>query len=54
SLCSTLHLIAAGHILPGTAEGGSRVQQVWATAGSSAVLPCLLSPGKIRRSWKQL
>ncbi|KAM6438815.1 lymphocyte activation gene 3 protein [Rhynochetos jubatus] len=54
TLCSTLHLIAAGHILPGVAERGSREQKVWARAGSSAVLPCHLSPRKMRKSWKQL
>uniref|UniRef100_A0A8B9RTI8 Lymphocyte activation gene 3 protein n=1 Tax=Accipiter nisus TaxID=211598 RepID=A0A8B9RTI8_9AVES len=47
TLCSTLHLITAGHILPGVAEGESREQKVWARAGSSAVLPCHLSPKKI-------
>uniref|UniRef100_A0A663F5X5 Lymphocyte activating 3 n=1 Tax=Aquila chrysaetos chrysaetos TaxID=223781 RepID=A0A663F5X5_AQUCH len=47
TLCSTLHLLTAGHILPGVAEGESREQKVWARAGSSAVLPCHLSPKKI-------
>ncbi|KFW12680.1 hypothetical protein N326_01229, partial [Eurypyga helias] len=46
--------IAAGHVLPGVAEGGSREQKVWARAGSSAELPCRLSPRKMRKSWKQL
>nr|XP_010310182.1 PREDICTED: lymphocyte activation gene 3 protein [Balearica regulorum gibbericeps] len=44
----------AGHILPGVAEGESREQKVWARAGSSAVLPCHLSPRKMWKSWKQL
>ncbi|KAF1660690.1 hypothetical protein FQA23_0013260, partial [Aptenodytes patagonicus] len=51
TLCSTLHLVTAGHILPGVADWESREQKVWARAGSSAVLPCHLSP---RKSWKQL
>ncbi|KFQ02808.1 hypothetical protein N330_04876, partial [Leptosomus discolor] len=46
TLCLTLHLIAAGHILPGLAEGENREQKVWARAGTSAVLPCYLSPRK--------
>ncbi|KFV38986.1 hypothetical protein N341_09128, partial [Tyto alba] len=50
TLCSTLCLIAAGHILPGVAEK----QKVWARAGSSAVLPCHLSPRKAAKTWKQL
>ncbi|XP_074666649.1 lymphocyte activation gene 3 protein [Strix aluco] len=36
-------------ILPGVAEE----QKVWARAGSSAVLPCHLSPRKMGKSWKQ-
>ncbi|KFP36288.1 hypothetical protein N324_00309, partial [Chlamydotis macqueenii] len=46
TLCSALILITAGHILPGITEGESREQKVWARAGSSAVLPCHLSPRK--------
>ncbi|KAM7129970.1 LOW QUALITY PROTEIN: lymphocyte activation gene 3 protein [Ciconia maguari] len=41
----------AGHILPRIVEGESREQKVWARAGSSAVLPCHLSP---RQMSKQL
>ncbi|KFP73298.1 hypothetical protein N310_00741, partial [Acanthisitta chloris] len=51
-LCSTLHLITAGHILP--AEGESREQKLWVREGSSAVLPCQLSPRKSRKTLKQL
>ncbi|XP_009920636.2 lymphocyte activation gene 3 protein [Haliaeetus albicilla] len=47
----TLLAFNAGHILPGVAEGESREQKVWARAGSSAVLPCHLSP---KKTWKQL
>ncbi|KFP16261.1 hypothetical protein Z169_15822, partial [Egretta garzetta] len=54
TLCSTLPLITAGHILLGVAEGGSREQKVWASAGSSAVLPCHLHLRKTSKSWKQL
>ncbi|XP_074890888.1 lymphocyte activation gene 3 protein [Buteo buteo] len=50
-LTFTLLAFNAGHILPGVAEGESREQKVWARAGSSAVLPCHLSPKKM---WKQL
>ncbi|XP_050771394.1 lymphocyte activation gene 3 protein [Gymnogyps californianus] len=50
-LTFTLLAFNAGHILPGVAEGESREQKVWARAGSSAVLPCHLSP---RKMWKQL
>ncbi|KFQ36388.1 hypothetical protein N331_03580, partial [Merops nubicus] len=46
TLCSALHLFAAGHVLPGAAEEESRVQKVWARVGSSALLPCHLSPRK--------
>uniref|UniRef100_A0A8C8BPN0 Lymphocyte activation gene 3 protein n=1 Tax=Otus sunia TaxID=257818 RepID=A0A8C8BPN0_9STRI len=49
TLCSTLHLVAAGHILPGVAEE----KKVWAREGSSAVLPCHLNPRKMGKSWKQ-
>ncbi|XP_053912670.1 lymphocyte activation gene 3 protein isoform X2 [Cuculus canorus] len=41
----------AGHILQGVADGESKEQKVWARAGSSAVLPCHLSP---RKRWKSL
>ncbi|KAL2311363.1 hypothetical protein Nmel_003064 [Mimus melanotis] len=44
----------AGHILPGLLEGRSREQKVWVREGSSAVLPCHLSPRKTRESSKQL
>ncbi|KFP65158.1 hypothetical protein N322_03651, partial [Cariama cristata] len=54
TLCSTLHLVTAGHILPGIAEGESSGQKVWARAGSSAVLPCHLSPKKMWKSRKHL
>ncbi|XP_010565873.1 PREDICTED: lymphocyte activation gene 3 protein [Haliaeetus leucocephalus] len=50
-LTFTLLAFNAGHILPGVAEGESREQKVWARAGSSAVLPCHLSP---KKTWKQL
>ncbi|XP_009572768.1 PREDICTED: lymphocyte activation gene 3 protein [Fulmarus glacialis] len=53
-LTFTLLAFNAGHFLPGVAEGESREQKVWARAGSSAVLPCHLSPRKTRKSWKQL
>ncbi|XP_051491895.1 lymphocyte activation gene 3 protein [Apus apus] len=53
-LTFTLLAFNAGCVLPGIAEGGSWGQKVWATAGSSAVLPCHLSPRKIWKSWKQL
>uniref|UniRef100_A0A8C5J779 Ig-like domain-containing protein n=1 Tax=Junco hyemalis TaxID=40217 RepID=A0A8C5J779_JUNHY len=54
ALCSTLHLVTAGHILPGLLEGRSREQKVWVREGSSAVLPCHLGPRKTRESSKQL
>uniref|UniRef100_A0A8C3MV78 Uncharacterized protein n=1 Tax=Geospiza parvula TaxID=87175 RepID=A0A8C3MV78_GEOPR len=54
ALCSTLHLVTDGHILPGLSEGRSREQKVWVREGSSAVLPCHLSPRKTRESSKQL
>uniref|UniRef100_A0A8C3NT02 Ig-like domain-containing protein n=1 Tax=Cyanoderma ruficeps TaxID=181631 RepID=A0A8C3NT02_9PASS len=54
TLCSTLHLVTAGHILPGLSEERSREQKVWVREGSSAVLPCHLSPRKTRGSSKQL
>uniref|UniRef100_A0A8C5TYN2 Ig-like domain-containing protein n=1 Tax=Malurus cyaneus samueli TaxID=2593467 RepID=A0A8C5TYN2_9PASS len=47
-LCSTLHLLTAGHILPRLSEGRSREQKVWVREGSSAVLPCHLRPKKMR------
>ncbi|XP_009327146.1 PREDICTED: lymphocyte activation gene 3 protein [Pygoscelis adeliae] len=50
-LTFTLLAFNAGHILPQVADWESREQKVWARAGSSAVLPCHLSP---RKSWKQL
>ncbi|KAM6284673.1 lymphocyte activation gene 3 protein [Spheniscus humboldti] len=50
-LTFTLLAFNAGHILPRIADWESREQKVWARAGSSAVLPCHLSP---RKSWKQL
>uniref|UniRef100_A0A8C5TW64 Ig-like domain-containing protein n=1 Tax=Malurus cyaneus samueli TaxID=2593467 RepID=A0A8C5TW64_9PASS len=53
-LCSTLHLLTAGHILPRLSEGRSREQKVWVREGSSAVLPCHLRPKKMRGSSKQL
>ncbi|KFP33415.1 hypothetical protein N325_00899, partial [Colius striatus] len=53
-LGSTLHLFTAGHILSGAAEGEGKELKVWASAGSSAVLPCHLSPRKLWKSWKQL
>ncbi|XP_010288941.1 PREDICTED: lymphocyte activation gene 3 protein [Phaethon lepturus] len=53
-LTFTLLAFNAGHILPGVAEGESREQKVWARAGSSAMLPCHLSPRKTWKSWKQL
>ncbi|KFZ58139.1 hypothetical protein N338_10239, partial [Podiceps cristatus] len=54
TLCSALHLVTAGHIIPGVAERESREQKVWARAGSSAVLPCHLSHRKMWKSLKQL
>ncbi|XP_069705992.1 lymphocyte activation gene 3 protein isoform X2 [Phaenicophaeus curvirostris] len=53
-LTFTLLSFNAGHILPGAADGGSREQKVWAKAGSSAVLPCHLSPSKMWKSLKEL
>ncbi|KAM9390065.1 lymphocyte activation gene 3 protein [Phaethornis superciliosus] len=43
-----------GHTLPGAAEVKSKQKKVWATAGSSAVLPCHLGPRKTWKSWKDL
>ncbi|KFW74102.1 hypothetical protein N305_07299, partial [Manacus vitellinus] len=54
TLCSTLYLVTAGHILAGLAEGESREQKMWVREGSSAVLPCHWSPRKMRKSLKQL
>ncbi|KFV06274.1 hypothetical protein N339_05478, partial [Pterocles gutturalis] len=54
TFCSILRLVTAGHILPGVAEEESKEQKVWATAGSSAMLPCHLSPRKMWKSRKQL
>ncbi|KAM7066202.1 lymphocyte activation gene 3 protein isoform 2-T2 [Acridotheres tristis] len=53
-LTFTLLPFSAGHILPGLLEGISREQKVWVREGSSAVLPCHLSPRKTRESSKQL
>ncbi|KAM6420207.1 lymphocyte activation gene 3 protein [Pluvialis apricaria] len=53
-LTFTLLAFSAGHILPGVAEGESREQKVWATVGSSAILPCHLSPRKMWKNWKQV
>ncbi|KAM9277886.1 lymphocyte activation gene 3 protein [Cariama cristata] len=53
-LTFTLLAFNAGHILPGIAEGESSGQKVWARAGSSAVLPCHLSPKKMWKSRKHL
>ncbi|XP_030814755.1 lymphocyte activation gene 3 protein [Camarhynchus parvulus] len=53
-LIFTLLLFTDGHILPGLSEGRSREQKVWVREGSSAVLPCHLSPRKTRESSKQL
>ncbi|KFR07424.1 hypothetical protein N306_14175, partial [Opisthocomus hoazin] len=53
-LCPALHLVTAGHILPGVAQGEGKERKVWARAGSSAVLPCHLSPRKMWKSSKQL
>ncbi|XP_074783628.1 lymphocyte activation gene 3 protein [Athene noctua] len=47
-LTFTLLSFNAGLILPGVAEE----QKVWARAGSSAMLPCHLSPRKMGKSWK--
>ncbi|KGL75738.1 hypothetical protein N309_14091, partial [Tinamus guttatus] len=49
-----LYLVIAGKILSGRAEEEKRVQKVWARDGNSAVLPCYLSPKKLKNSWKQL
>ncbi|XP_027305580.2 lymphocyte activation gene 3 protein [Anas platyrhynchos] len=49
-LTFTLLVFSAGNILPGAAAGE---QKVWAREGSSAVLPCYLSPRKQGRIWKQ-
>ncbi|XP_010394414.2 lymphocyte activation gene 3 protein [Corvus cornix cornix] len=53
-LTFTLLAFTAGHILPGLSEGRSREQKVWVREGSSAMLPCPLSPRKTRGSSKQL
>ncbi|XP_068813279.1 lymphocyte activation gene 3 protein isoform X2 [Struthio camelus] len=53
-LAFTLLVFSAGNILPGEAEEEKREQKVWAREGSSAVLPCYLSPKKLKNSWKQL
>ncbi|KAM6098162.1 lymphocyte activation gene 3 protein [Theristicus caerulescens] len=53
-LTFTLLALNAGHILPGAAEGESRVQKVWTRAGSPAMLPCHLSSRKMSKGWKQL
>ncbi|XP_065514792.1 lymphocyte activation gene 3 protein [Caloenas nicobarica] len=53
-LTFTLLAFNAGHILPGVTEGESREQKVWARAGSSAVLPCHLSPRRMAKSSKHL
>ncbi|XP_021251766.1 lymphocyte activation gene 3 protein isoform X2 [Numida meleagris] len=50
----TLLAFNAGNILPGAAEVEKRVQKVWAREGSSALLPCYLSPRKHGKSGKQL
>uniref|UniRef100_A0A8C2YEM7 Ig-like domain-containing protein n=1 Tax=Coturnix japonica TaxID=93934 RepID=A0A8C2YEM7_COTJA len=54
TLCSALCLITAGSILPGAAEVENRGQKVWAREGSSALLPCYLSPRKHGKGRKQL
>ncbi|XP_065598286.1 lymphocyte activation gene 3 protein [Cyrtonyx montezumae] len=43
-----------GNILQGAAEVENRGQKVWAREGSSALLPCYLSPRKYGKSGKQL
>ncbi|XP_032534415.1 lymphocyte activation gene 3 protein isoform X1 [Chiroxiphia lanceolata] len=53
-LTFVLLAFSAGHILAGLAEGESREQKIWVREGSSAVLPCHLSPRKMRKSLKQL
>uniref|UniRef100_A0A8C9NCU1 Lymphocyte activating 3 n=1 Tax=Serinus canaria TaxID=9135 RepID=A0A8C9NCU1_SERCA len=53
-LIFTLLPFTAGHILSGLLERRSREQKVWVREGSSAVLPCHLSPRKTRESSKQL
>ncbi|XP_009930347.2 lymphocyte activation gene 3 protein [Opisthocomus hoazin] len=53
-LTFTLLVFSAGHILPGVAQGEGKERKVWARAGSSAVLPCHLSPRKMWKSSKQL
>ncbi|XP_015473376.1 lymphocyte activation gene 3 protein [Parus major] len=53
-LTFTLLPFTAGHILLGLSEGRRREQKVWVREGSSAVLPCHLSPRKMRESSKQL
>ncbi|KAM4790278.1 lymphocyte activation gene 3 protein [Cyanocitta cristata] len=53
-LTFTLLAFTAGHILLGLSEGRSGEQKVWVREGSSAMLPCPLSPRKTRGSSKQL
>uniref|UniRef100_A0A8B9PT59 Lymphocyte activation gene 3 protein n=1 Tax=Apteryx owenii TaxID=8824 RepID=A0A8B9PT59_APTOW len=53
-LAFTLLVFNAGNILPGGAEEEKREQKVWARVGSSAVLPCYLSPKKLKNIWKHL
>ncbi|XP_058275354.1 lymphocyte activation gene 3 protein isoform X2 [Hirundo rustica] len=53
-LTFTLLPFTAGHILPGLSEERSREQKVWVREGSSALLPCHLSPRKTRETSKQL
>lgn len=53
-LTFTLLPFTAGHTLPGLLEERSREQKVWVREGSSAVLPCHLSPRKTRESSRQL
>lgn len=50
----TLLAVNAGSILPGAAEVENRGQKVWAREGSSALLPCYLSPRKHGKGRKQL
>ncbi|XP_009867143.1 PREDICTED: lymphocyte activation gene 3 protein-like [Apaloderma vittatum] len=50
-LAFILLAFSVGHILRGVTEGESRERKVWARAGSSAVLPCRMSP---KKWWKQL
>ncbi|XP_066195119.1 lymphocyte activation gene 3 protein [Sylvia atricapilla] len=53
-LTFTLLPFTAGYIAPGLSKGTIREQKVWVREGSSAVLPCHLSPRKTRGSSKQL